>query len=254
MEVLPITNPQLLKYKLITSREWIKYWCLTLQTSEAFPSWFTSAFLGHQCWMDNHHQPMNQFSRFCPANYHALLTMFWGDEVVAHPVWYLSTSVKSTKTRSSPQWWSGAAQQPHITYSIRLLGLGYVVIGVPRPWVPISSTVTHMVYLYSFWVTYLAPKAFPSVWPGYDDKYRSWSYRFVERQQLCIKSQLQFRLTFRRRLQKNWSNRFAFRDHYGSFRSVTGDRNHQAFQYSSVKGKHLCTHVQVNTVYKSNTG
>ena len=58
---------------------------------------------------------------------------------------------------------------------------------VAHPWVPISSPLTHTVYLLPF-LSYLAgsksvsarPPVRPPVRPGYDDKYRSRSHRFVE--------------------------------------------------------------------------
>ena len=58
-----------------------------------------------------------------------------------------------------------------------------------RPWVPISSPLTQMVYLLPF-TSYLAgsksasarPPARPPVRPGYDDKYCPKNYRIVERQ------------------------------------------------------------------------
>ena len=60
---------------------------------------------------------------------------------------------------------------------------------IAQLWVPISSPLTHTVYLLPFF-SYLAgsesvfvrPPARPPVRPGYDDKYRSRSQRFVERQ------------------------------------------------------------------------
>ena len=73
-----------------------------------------------------------------------------------------------------------------VVTDLRHAGLGYVGAGmssfVIRPLVPISSPLTHMVYMLPF-SSYLAgSKGFPPVRPGYDDKYRSSSYRFVERQ------------------------------------------------------------------------
>ena len=56
---------------------------------------------------------------------------------------------------------------------------------VAHPWVPISIELTHMVHLLPF-SSYLAASKSVSVRlpvrPGYDDKYCSRSYRFVERQ------------------------------------------------------------------------
>ena len=55
---------------------------------------------------------------------------------------------------------------------------------ITRPWGPTISPLTHMVYLGLF-LSYLdGSKAFPPVQPGYDDKYCSRSYRFVEQQKL----------------------------------------------------------------------
>ena len=52
---------------------------------------------------------------------------------------------------------------------------------IARPWVPISFRLTQLVYLWPFW-SYLAgsKKAFPPARPGYDEKYRSRSYRGID--------------------------------------------------------------------------
>ena len=50
------------------------------------------------------------------------------------------------------------------------------------PLVPISSPFPHMVYLLPLLSSYLAGCKSASVRPGYDDKYRSGSHSFVERQ------------------------------------------------------------------------
>ena len=52
---------------------------------------------------------------------------------------------------------------------------------VARPLISISSPLTHMIYLLPF-LSYSAGPKSVSVRPGYDDKYHSRSYRFVERQ------------------------------------------------------------------------
>ena len=49
---------------------------------------------------------------------------------------------------------------------------------IAHPWVPISSPLTHRPMVYQLPFCFLAaPKAFPPVRPGYNDKYRSRSYR-----------------------------------------------------------------------------
>ena len=55
-------------------------------------------------------------------------------------------------------------------------------VGV-RPWVASSSQSTYMAYLLPFF-SYLAGSKNISIRPGYDDKYRSSSYNFVEQQKL----------------------------------------------------------------------
>ena len=73
-----------------------------------------------------------------------------------------------------------------VVATLQPLGLGYVMSrgwthSEAGPWVPISSPLTHIVYLLPLLVIKQAPKAFPSTRPGNDDKYRSRRYRF-ERQ------------------------------------------------------------------------
>ena len=53
---------------------------------------------------------------------------------------------------------------------------------MPRPWVPIGPHWHIRSISYRLWVTKLAPKEFSPVRPGYDDKYRTRTCRFVERQ------------------------------------------------------------------------
>ena len=55
---------------------------------------------------------------------------------------------------------------------------------IAQPWAPISSPMTHMVYLLLFFelLSWLQKRFCPPVQPIYNDKYSSRSYRFVERQ------------------------------------------------------------------------
>ena len=122
------------------------------------------------------------------------------------------------KTRSS-HWWLGCSTTAHIVLNLRSLIWGIIECAllilsstsnrlaetwkedfstpglgvrgrewahsIVRPWVPISSPLTHLVYLLpilSYLAGFKSVCTCPSVRPEYDDKYRSTSYHFVERQ------------------------------------------------------------------------
>ena len=76
---------------------------------------------------------------------------------------------------------------------------------VARPWVHISSPLTHMVYLLTFFSYLTGSKSVsghPSVRPRHDDKYRSESYRFVEQQKSLADQRKKIRRRRDRRPQK----------------------------------------------------
>ena len=95
---------------------------------------------------------------------------------------------KRVKTRSSPQWWSGRSTTSHGVFNL------WSLIYVPSVWVqciPINSLLTNMVDLLPFLSYSAGSKSVsvcPSDRPGNDDKYRSRSYRFVEREKGRIES------------------------------------------------------------------
>ena len=119
----------------------------------------------------------------------------------------LHSGCVDTVTRSSPRWWSGSSMTPHDVLCLCSLindpsvwgawGLGWAQLKA-RPWVPISSPLTHMVlFLTVFELFSWLQKTFPPIQShGYDDKYRSTSYRFVKQQKQKASSLIRWRCTW----------------------------------------------------------
>ena len=109
-------------------------------------------------------------------------------------------------TRSSPQCWSGRSTIPHDVLNLWSSIYDPSVWGTwgsgwthseARLWVPISSPLTHMVYLFPFSscltgsksASVRPPPGHPSVRSGYNDKYHSRIYSLVEWQKCKITTQ-----------------------------------------------------------------